>query len=213
MNIRKDAWRTWYPTKEEIIDEDMPLLEEIFRKSCVSRILDVGCGTGRHSIYFAEKGFEVYGFDFAPNAVKQAKETLTEKDLKANLRIWDARKKFPYRDEFFDAVLSIRVFHHNVTSTIQRIVNEFVRVTKKGGYIYVQVPTRQRSLKYVRIAKQEGKPLTKIEEGTYIPSDGPEKGVPHHGFTKNELRELFQDFRIKSLTLRDEHYNLLGLKK
>jgi len=211
--MRKNAWETWYPKKEDVPDEDMPVLEKIFRENNITKILDVGCGTGRHTIYFAERGFTVFGFDFAPDAIKRAKEKIKERNLRAHLRIWDARKRFPYRDESFDAVLSIRVFHHEVVKTIKMIVDEFSRVLKKGGYIYVQVPTRQRVLRYARKAKQEGKPQIELEKGTCVPSDGPEKGVPHHGFTQQELRGLFGAFRIKSLALRDEHYNLLAVKK
>jgi len=211
-NINKNAWQSWYPKKEKI-DKDMPLLEEIFRKNGASKILDAGCGIGRHTIYFTEKGFKVYGFDFSPYAVKRAKERLKEKRLRADLKIWDIRRKVPYKDNFFDALLSIRVFHHNNSKTIKKIIEEFSRVVKKGGFIYIQVPPRQIMLKYAMFDERKGKNGSKIEEGTYIPDHGSEKGIPHHSFTKTELKKLFSDFKIKKIGLRDGQYNLLGVKK
>jgi SAM-dependent methyltransferase len=65
MDTDKNAWSFWYSKKEETIDEDIPQLAEFFRNKGVSKIFDLGCGTGRHTIYFAEKGFETYGFDFS----------------------------------------------------------------------------------------------------------------------------------------------------
>ncbi len=208
----KNAWQSWYPRKEKI-NEDMPVLEKMFRKNSVSKILDAGCGTGRHTVYFAEKGFEVYGFDFSPFAVKRAKEKLKEKRLRANLKIWDIRRKLPYKDNFFDVLLSIRVFHHNNSETIKRIIEEFVRVVRKGGFVYIQVPPRQLILKYAMFDERKGKSGIKLEEGTYTPGHGSEKGVPHHSFTKIELKKLFSDFKIKRISLKDGQYNLLGVKK
>lgn len=209
---KRDAWRSWYIRKEKI-DQDMSRLARIFKKKDVSKILDAGCGTGRHAIYFAQRGFKVYGFDFSNFAIKQTKRRLKQKGLQANLKIWDIRKKFPYPSGFFDVVLSIRVFHHNPLKIIKKIVKEFSRVLKKSGYIYIQIPPRHSVFKYAMFASKKGKPQIKLEGGTYVPVDGPEKGVPHHGFTKTELRKLFSDFEIKKISLRERQYNLLGVKR
>jgi len=37
------------------------------------RVLDVGCGTGENALYLAGLGFEVWGIDAAPAAIKKAK--------------------------------------------------------------------------------------------------------------------------------------------
>ncbi|PIR07436.1 hypothetical protein COY65_01505 [Candidatus Jorgensenbacteria bacterium CG_4_10_14_0_8_um_filter_39_13] len=210
MKINPDAWEYWYPAKEEKVDKDMPLLGKEFWKHNVSRILDLGCGTGRHAIYFAQRGFEVYGFDLSRKAIKQAKEKAKEKGLRINLRVCDCRKTFPYPDGFFDAVLIVRVIHHYPTKIILQIIKEIERVLKVDGYLYIQVPTFARVSGYAKLAEKEGSPQIRLEKGTYVPTVGPEKGVPHHGFTRKELRESLRNFRIKNIILRDRHYNLLG---
>lgn len=213
IRINPEAWKYWYPTKEETVDEDMPLLGKEFRENNVSKILDLGCGTGRHAIYFAQREFEVYGFDFSRVAIKQAKEKAKKKGLQVNLRVWDCRKTFPYPDEFFDAVIVVRVIHHYSTEVIGQIIKEIERILKVDGYLYIQVPTLARVSRYARLAEKEGNPQIRLEKGTYVPSVGPEKSVPHHGFTKEELKEFFGGLKIRSIVLKDGHYNLLGTKK
>lgn len=208
--MNKDTWMYWYPRKEGIIDEDMPKIEKIFRNDGVSKILDLGCGTGRHTIYFAEKGFDVYGFDFSSNAIQRSKERLKDRNLSAHLIVWDMSKKFPYKNEFFDAVIAIRVIHHAPMRVIKHVISEVNRITKKEGYFYAQVPTLERNLKYERLG-EKGK---LIEPGTRVPLEGPEKGIPHHGFTEQELLELLKsfNFKVKEIYERDEHYCLLAIK-
>jgi hypothetical protein len=43
-----------------------------------------------------------------------------------------------------------------------------------------------------------------IEPNTFIPLKGPERGVPHHIFTEENLRKSFQAFHILEVSLRAE---------
>ena len=42
-------------------------------KYTIGRVLDIGCGAGRHSLYLQNKGFEVFGIDNSPLAIKVCK--------------------------------------------------------------------------------------------------------------------------------------------
>ena len=44
-------------------------------------VLDVGCGTGEHVMYFAENGHEVWGIDASPRAILKAKKKAKEMDV------------------------------------------------------------------------------------------------------------------------------------
>jgi len=211
MDIDKDAWIYWYPRKEEIIDEDMSKIEKIFRDNGVLRILDLGCGTGRHTIYFAERGFDVYGFDFSSYAIKRSAERLKHRKLHAHLMIWDMSTRFPYENDFFDAVIAIRVIHHAQMRVIEHVVSEVSRTTKKQGFFYAQVPILEKTSEYKRSAAKG----SWTEPGTWVPLEGPEKGIPHHSFKKQELSELLSsfNFEIKEVREREGHYNLLAIKR
>jgi 2-polyprenyl-3-methyl-5-hydroxy-6-metoxy-1,4-benzoquinol methylase len=55
------------------------------------RILDVGCGTGRHSIELTKRGYSVTGVDLSENQINRAKEKAKEAGLAIDFRVQDAR--------------------------------------------------------------------------------------------------------------------------
>ena len=50
---------------EGTVDPDIVELKEMLAEEGKDRILDVGCGAGRHLLYLAQHGFDVCGFDFS----------------------------------------------------------------------------------------------------------------------------------------------------
>ena len=64
-----------------------------------TRILDIGCGTGRHSIELAKRGYPVVGIDLSESLLKRAKEKASERNLQIVFQKQDARK-LPFLDEF-----------------------------------------------------------------------------------------------------------------
>ncbi len=63
------------------------------------KILDIGCGTGRHSIELAKRGYTVTGIDLSDSLLKRAKEKAAEQNLKIGFQKQDARD-LPFHEEF-----------------------------------------------------------------------------------------------------------------
>ncbi|MEM7758346.1 MAG: class I SAM-dependent methyltransferase [Cyanobacteria bacterium P01_A01_bin.40] len=57
-----------------------------------TRILDIGCGTGRHSLELATRGYDVTGIDLSESQLNRAKEKASTQDLSINFERQDARK-------------------------------------------------------------------------------------------------------------------------
>ena len=57
-----------------------------------TRILDIGCGTGRHSIELAKRGYKVTGIDLSESQLTRAKEKASAQNLSINFERQDARK-------------------------------------------------------------------------------------------------------------------------
>ena len=85
------------------------------------RVLDIGCGVGRHSVYLAARGFEVTATDNAPNAIAACKESLENAGVQAEVMELDMRK-MPFPDGRFDGVISSHVIHHERLSVIESVI-------------------------------------------------------------------------------------------
>ncbi len=64
-----------------------------------TRILDIGCGTGRHSIELATRGYTVTGIDLSESQLTRAKEKASAQNLLIDFEKHDARK-LTFVDEF-----------------------------------------------------------------------------------------------------------------
>ena len=187
---------------------DMERLVRIFQERGFHRILDLGCGTGRHLIYFLNFGFEVYGLDASPKALEISRNWLEQEGKSCDLKLQRVEHKLPYENEFFDAIISIQVIHHNLLEEIKFTIKEMERILKSKGLVYITYPL------FGLGSKLERWELKKVEKGTYIPQDGPEAGLPHHFFTEEEAYELFGHFTILEIyNDKTKHKALLAEKK
>lgn len=76
-------------------------ISKVFKRRGVKRVLDLGCGTGRHIINFVKKGFEIYGIDIAEEGIEITKKWLKKEGLEANLKVGSIYKRLPYKNSFF----------------------------------------------------------------------------------------------------------------
>ncbi len=74
------------------------------------RVLDVGCGTGENALYLAHLGFELWGIDASPTAIKKAKEKAKEREIIVNFLVSDALKLQLLKTKF-DTVIDCGLFH------------------------------------------------------------------------------------------------------
>lgn len=206
MNKNTKAWEKIFQKKGKFFTEpheEMDMVIQTLKKQGVKKILDLGSGSGRHVIYLARNGFSVYGLDNSVSGLDITKKWLKEEGFNAELVEQEMTDNFPWEDNFFDAVISIQVIHHADIATIKRIISEVERVTKQNGFIFITVPK----------LKNQGKNFKQIEPNTYIPLDGLEKGLPHHYFTSEELRDYFSNFNIIDIHIdKRSHYCLSAFK-
>lgn len=130
---RDDGYRDtedigWYLTTFP----DFPAHEKQALKFARGRILDIGCGAGRHSLYLQRRGFAVTGVDASPQMVELA----CARGVK-DARVANACRTLPFLDGEFDTVI---LFGNNLgicgtEPRFRRMLRELYRVTKPGGRV------------------------------------------------------------------------------
>lgn len=207
MNKTTIIWEKIFKQKGKVFTEpheDMESIVQTLKKHGAEKILDLGSGSGRHIVYFAQNGFAVFGLDNSATGLNMTKTRLAKENLSAELVQQEMTDAFPWNDNFFDAVISVQVIHHADTATIRKIISEIGRTLKKNGLIFITVPK----------LKNQGENFEQIEQNTYIPLDGREKGLPHHYFTPEELKDFFSNFDIADIHIdKNNHYCLLAFKR
>ncbi|MBN1502162.1 class I SAM-dependent methyltransferase [Candidatus Woesearchaeota archaeon] len=156
-----------------------------FKGKRVNRILDLGCGTGRHTALLFEAGFIVYACDNSEEAVIIAK-----KKIKEGKFCCCDMENLPYKNDFFDAVLSHFVIQHGNIGKIEKSISEIHRILRKDGLLFITVPST---------GHPEFLTGQEIEKNTKINIDAIDGKMPHHYFTQKEIRELFREFEILKL--------------
>jgi 2-polyprenyl-3-methyl-5-hydroxy-6-metoxy-1,4-benzoquinol methylase len=69
-----------------------------------TRILDIGCGTGRHSIEMAKRGYATTGIDLSESQLERAREKASAQKLNIDFQMLDARH-LPFASEFDLAIM------------------------------------------------------------------------------------------------------------
>jgi len=104
-----------------------------FKHQGIKIVLDLGCGAGRHTVCLAENGFDVIGVDVSKSALRIAKEWARKENLEEVSLVQATMTSIPFRDNQFDAVISVSVIHHAVKRDIEATVDEVYRILKGNG--------------------------------------------------------------------------------
>jgi len=165
-----------------------------FKLNNYKRILDLGCGTGKHSIFLAKQGFSVVASDIAPTGLNITKSKAKSLGLnKIEYKLHDMRN-IPLENDYFDAVICIWVLHHGTLEDIKMTIHEIHRILKPSGMVITDLSSVD--TESFGIGKE-------LDCNTFIGGKGDEEDVPHHFTTRAELTELFapfQQYRIRLCT-------------
>ena len=211
---QKQAWEKEYQNPKFVTNSNEPQLDfkhfvKWLRKDQnVSlehlSVLDLGSGTGKNSIFLAERGSAVTGIELSTTALNLAKERSRNTDVKIKWITGSIGSKLPVHDTSVD--LALDVVSSNSLSQAERevYIAELTRVLKPGGYVYVKALC----LDGDKNAEQLLKKFPGKEKNTYVM---PETGITERVFTKQEIQDLYKDFSTLKLE-RKSSYTLFAGK-
>jgi len=134
-----ERYDRWYDTAQGTVYDriEKQAVDRVFPDSGHgNRMLEIGCGTGHWSRFFAERGFCVTGIDISQEMINVAQR---EDFGDTSLCVADAAD-LPFPTDSFDIAVGITVLEFVAEPT--RVVHEMVRCTRAGGRILVGVLNR-----------------------------------------------------------------------
>jgi len=193
----KPFFETWlkqaHPKIKDWFQKEIAYLKKNIKPN--SKILDIGCGFGRHIEIIADFSKEVVGIDENKDMIKKAKQKLSNfKNVK--LFVMNA-KKLDFKDDYFDYVICMTNTFGDFPDIKLDVLKEMKRVCKKDGKIIISVYND----KSLEIRKEDyekvGLHITKIKNGVIYTKEG----LISEQFSKPQLKELFDKLKLKSKIL------------
>lgn len=179
------------------------------RNHKVEKVLDLGCGAGRHCILLAKSGFEVIGMDISKNALKMAGKWVRKEKLRNVAFVCATMTNLPLKDSCLDAVISVSVIHHAFKRNIVTTVKEVYRILGKNGWFLANLA----SVTDPRFGTGQ-----MLEDNTFWVLEAFEEkrfGELHHFFTKTEILRLLHRFSERRLTIMEDkpnYWKILAIK-
>ena len=109
---------------------------KLFKEQKIKKIIELGAGLGRDTIFFAKNSFHVEALDYSPSAIKVINEKAEKQNLSnyISTKIFDIRKKIPFKDNSVDACFSHMLYCMALTNIeLESLNNEICRVLKPNG--------------------------------------------------------------------------------
>lgn len=185
-------FETWFDSKYYHIlykhrdeQEAIKFLDKITQYLNITKgkILDVGCGKGRHAKYFNELGFNVVGIDLSLNSIAKAKLNETQ-DLK--FYKFDMRNVF--KENSFNVVTNLFTSFGYFDNSLdeQKTINAMVKNLKKDGILIIDFMNVKKIIN--NLVSKESKKINSVE--FYI------------------TRELKDNYILKNISINDQDLSL-----
>lgn len=144
-------WNLWYSA--ENLNKDPRILSarptysaekaaDLFLSRRLRRILDLGCGVGRDTLYLSDTGLQVFGADAAYNGVHIARQRSSSLGLPADFLAVDARR-LPFKTSSMDGVYCFGLLHEFTGAIwkvdVHYVMGEIRRILQPGGVLVLTV--------------------------------------------------------------------------
>ena len=187
LNQQSQHWESNFSNKPEMFGLDSSIAAKkalkIFKIEKINRIVELGAGLGRDTIYFAKNSIHVEALDYSPSGIKIINQKINQNNFSnlVNTKILDVRKTLPFEDNSIDGFYSHMLYCMALTiSDLENLNKEIHRILKPGGInIYTARHTNDGDFK----------------KGVQIVEDMYENdGFIVHFFSKNKINSLMNGF-------------------
>ena len=140
LDQQSQHWESSFLSKPEMfgLEPSLPAKKslELFKESKISKIVELGAGLGRDTIFFAKNSIHVTAVDYSSSGLKVINDKAQKQSL-SNListKLFDVRKKLPFEDNSIEACFSHMLYCMALTTEeLKYLNNEICRVLKPNG--------------------------------------------------------------------------------
>ncbi|MPQ32555.1 class I SAM-dependent methyltransferase [Clostridium estertheticum] len=163
-----------------------------FERNGESKVLDIGCGAGRHVCFMAKENIHAYGVDISKEGVDFTNKILKQEGLNGEAQVATV-DQLPFKDDYFEGLMCYGVLYYCKKDEIQKAIKEMYRVLKSDGLGLLVV--RNTGDYRFGVGKEIENNTFIIEEKDENKCAFNENGMTMHFFVREELKELFKEFR------------------
>ena len=157
----------------------------------VKKVLELGAGHGRDTLFFASNGIEVDALDYSAIAVEILNKITKEKRLPIKTQIFDVNSPFPFPDDYFNAVYSHMLLNINFSLLeLHFIFSEIRRVLKSKSLNFFSVRNHNDKFYHKGI---------EVDKGIYDVN-----GFQVRFFTEEEIQDLAKQEGFEILWIKEE---------
>ncbi len=140
LNRQSQHWETNFSNKPEMfgLEPSLPAKKalNIFKENNCSKIVELGAGLGRDSIYFGKNSINVTALDYSKNGIKVINEKIKKENLISSISAlkFDIREDLPFESNSVDACYSHMLYCMALTQKdLDKLNSEIHRILKPGG--------------------------------------------------------------------------------
>ncbi len=136
MNTQEayNNWASQYDTNiNKTRDLEGKALRTVLSGISFESCLEIGCGTGKNTVWFAEKAGQITSVDLSEEMLAKAKEKITTD--KVQFVQADITTDWRFRNQLYDLVSFSLVLEH--IETLEHIFKETAAALKPGGHVYI----------------------------------------------------------------------------
>jgi SAM-dependent methyltransferase len=139
-NDQMSRWDSTYSSNQDFFGKDASQLGRaalpVLRSHRARKVLELGCGQGRDTVFLAQNGMEVTALDYSETGLCQVRDRAAAEGMAGSvvLKVGDARKGLPFPDASFDGCFSHMFFTMQFPEKeLAFLFSEVLRVLRPGG--------------------------------------------------------------------------------
>ena len=197
LDQQSQHWESNFSIKSEMFGLTPSLSAKkalkLFQEKKIDKIVEIGAGLGRDTIFFAKNLIYTTALDYSPSGIKVINQKIKKDNLSnyISTKLFDVREKLPFEDNSIEACYSHMLYCMALTiDDLQKLNNEIQRILKPGGInIYTVRHTNDGDF-------QRG-----IHRGEDLYEND---GFIVHFFSKNKINSLLDGFINLEITSFEE---------